>query len=233
MSETILRDGEPPPDKRAAEREEKQQGDPLAMAGPVAREMSDPQDALAPMPIWLVLSFFFIVGFSGYYLAGNNGGFRADGYAETSGGAPPAEPKKVDLAVVGRQVYNNCSQCHQENGAGIAGVYPPLANSEWVTGRPEVLIRILLHGLNGDVIVRGATYNGNMPAWGHLKDDFIAGVLTHIRSSFGNQAGVIEPQQVAAVRKETEGRTKAWTAEELKSVPEATPSAAPVVSPPK
>ncbi len=49
--------------------------------------------------------------------------------------------------------------------AWLPGVFPPLVGSEWVTGPPETLVRIILNGLQGPIEVAGQTYNGAMPAW--------------------------------------------------------------------
>jgi mono/diheme cytochrome c family protein len=117
--------------------------------------------------------------------------------------------------VVGRRVYNSCATCHQMDGQGVAGAYPPLAGAEWVTGDPRVLSRILLHGLQGPISVRGVLYNGAMPGWSRLSDGEIAAVLTYIRNSWGNAAGAVSPDVVAEVRRSEATRASAWTADEL------------------
>ena len=48
------------------------------------------------------------------------------------------------------------------------GTYPPLVGSPIVQGDPATPVRSLLHGLQGDITVEGATYNGQMPSWGSL-----------------------------------------------------------------
>jgi mono/diheme cytochrome c family protein len=117
---------------------------------------------------------------------------------------------------------------------GVAGQYPPLAGSEWVNGGSARLGRILLHGLNGVITVEGAQYNGNMPAWGkQLTDDQIANVLTYIRQEWGNKAGPVTKDQIAALHKEVAGRSDPWTDAELKpfatvDLPAAGPAAAAV-----
>lgn len=117
-----------------------------------------------------------------------------------------------------QQLYvANCQACHQAEGQGMAGAFPPLAGSSWVTEDPETPIRILLRGLQGPIEVNGETFNGVMPAQGHLSDEQIANVLTHVRSSFGNEAGPVEPALVATIRAELSSQTAAWTAEELQA----------------
>jgi mono/diheme cytochrome c family protein len=116
------------------------------------------------------------------------------------------------LIVDGPSVYTaTCQTCHQADGNGMPGQYPPLSGSSWVTQDPETPIRILLLGITGPIDVEGRAFNGTMPSQGHMTDEQIANVLTHVRSSFGNEASAIEPAQVAAVRASLAGRTTPWT----------------------
>lgn len=121
----------------------------------------------------------------------------------------------------GQALYGRCAACHQPNGAGLAGAFPPLSASEWVTGNAEVPIRVVLHGLQGEINVAGSTYNSVMLPYGgtgEMNDAEVAAVLTYVRSSFGNSASAVTADEVAAVRAATSGRTTPWTAEELKSL---------------
>lgn len=129
------------------------------------------------------------------------------------GGAGETEPVPVD----GAQLYaQQCVACHQGSGEGLAGAFPPLANSDWVTGDAEVPIKILLSGLGGPIDVNGVTYNGAMPAFGAVfNDEEIAAVVTHIRTNFGNEASEVTIEQVAAIREES-GDRGVWTADELR-----------------
>lgn len=108
----------------------------------------------------------------------------------------------ANAAADGAALYATCSACHQANGAGIPGAFPPLAESEWVNGPVENLIRIQLRGLMGPITVKGVTYNSVMPANAALSDEEIAAVLTHVRSNFGNNASAVTAAQVAAHRSE-------------------------------
>jgi len=120
----------------------------------------------------------------------------------------------------GKQVYaTTCAACHQATGEGVAGVFPPLAGSEWVTGDEAKLARIILHGVTGPIEVAGETFNGMMPPWGPtLKDPDIAAVLTYVRSAWGNKAAPVTAAKVAAIRAATSSRTTPWTAAELAAV---------------
>ncbi|SHJ23229.1 quinoprotein glucose dehydrogenase [Rubritalea squalenifaciens DSM 18772] len=109
-------------------------------------------------------------------------------------------PKQEDL---GKRTYlASCSACHQDDGKGIVGAFPPLAESEWVNGPAENLIRIQLRGLQGPITVKGVEYNNVMPAQAQQSDEEIAAVLTYIRSNFGNKAPAVTPDQVKALRHE-------------------------------
>ena len=120
----------------------------------------------------------------------------------------------------GKQVFSTtCAACHQATGEGVAGVYPPLAGSEWVTGDEAKLVRILLHGVTGPIEVAGETFNSTMPPWGAtLKDADIAAVLTYVRGTWGNKGAPITAAKVASIRAATTSRTTPWTAAELAAV---------------
>jgi mono/diheme cytochrome c family protein/glucose/arabinose dehydrogenase len=116
----------------------------------------------------------------------------------------------------GQAIYEAlCLNCHQASGQGLSGVYPPLAKSEWVSGDPQALIKLTIHGLAGPTKVLGKEYGlVPMPPMG-LDDQQLADVLTYVRSAFGNQAPAVTSAEVKAVREATKGRTAPWTAVEL------------------
>lgn len=130
----------------------------------------------------------------------------------------PLTAAETALFEVGKGVYNTlCVGCHQPTGTGMDGLAPALVNSEWVLGKPDVLPRILLHGLVGPIQVSGQTWNLEMPPLGAaLTDEQIAGVLTYIRREWEHNGSPISTEMVAKIRAENASRTKSWTAEELK-----------------
>jgi mono/diheme cytochrome c family protein len=132
--------------------------------------------------------------------------------------APAAATGDAPAAVDGAQVYAaRCAACHQAGGLGLPGVFPPLAGSEWVLGSDKVLVQIPLHGVAGALQVRGATYNGVMPAFAALSDAEIAAVLSHIRSQWGNTAAPVAAATVKAGRQASRSRTTPWaTADEIR-----------------
>jgi mono/diheme cytochrome c family protein len=195
--------------------------------GAILREKDDPRDGYEPIPLWLVSGFMALVFWGGAYLAFNSGGFQSDVFnptqvSWTGGGAVAKGPP--DPMVVGKRLFTaNCVACHQATGQGVAGQFPTLVGSEWVLGGgwhgDNHLVKILLHGLQGPIQVKGDTYNGAMPPWKQLKDDQIAMILTYIRNEWGNSAPPITAEQVSKIREETADRSEPYTQAQLQAVP--------------
>ncbi|MGV3640768.1 MAG: copper-containing nitrite reductase [Adhaeribacter sp.] len=103
---------------------------------------------------------------------------------------------------LGKFVYeSNCAACHQQNGEGLAGAFPPVAKSDYLMKRADKGAGIVLHGLSGAITVNGKEYNGVMPQM-QLSDDEIASVLTYVRNSWGNKDGLVKAAEVAKARNE-------------------------------
>ena len=132
-------------------------------------------------------------------------------YASLAAPAGPTDP--------GEQTYQAvCAACHQATGQGLPGAFPPLAGSEWVNGDAETMIRIVIGGLSGPIVVKGQTFNAMMPPPPALDDEKIAAVLTFVRASFGNKAPKVEKAHVAELRAAITSRGKPWTADELSAL---------------
>lgn len=138
-------------------------------------------------------------------------------------GAPPPPVIKplteaqTALFEKGKTIYHTlCAACHQPHGFGLDGLAPPLVDSEWVLGKPEIIARIVLNGLAGPVKVSGRTYNLAMPPLPQLSDEDVAGVLTYIRREWEHTASAVEPKAITAVREASKGRMAMWTEAELK-----------------
>jgi len=120
--------------------------------------------------------------------------------AEISGTAT-----KEQRVAAGAVLYNGtCSVCHQQNGAGLAGVFPPLANSDYLMADTDRAIAVVLNGLTGEVVVNGNTYNSVMPPMSQLNDDEIANILTFALNSWGNDGDTVSADDVAQIRATTE-----------------------------
>lgn len=184
------------------------------------REKEEPHEGFSPVPIFFIFLFGALMFWGGIYIAKYSGGFRSDVFdphwtpQKTSGPVVAFDPIKQ-----GKKLYaRTCQQCHQADGHGIPGVYPPLVNSPWVLGSEDRLAHLLILGMSGPLHILGADYNGNMPPVGMWKDKDIAAVLTYIRQEWGNQAPAVDESIVAAARKSIGGRTTAWSPEELEKL---------------
>jgi putative membrane-bound dehydrogenase-like protein len=102
-----------------------------------------------------------------------------------------------------------CAPCHQTDGSGMARLAAPLRNSPWVLGREDLLIRIVLNGLRGELV---------MPPMGTLDDRQLSAILTYLRRAWGHDAAPVSPETVAQVRKALSGRTEPWTVNELSAL---------------
>jgi mono/diheme cytochrome c family protein len=124
---------------------------------------------------------------------------------------PPVRPlnaeEQVRFAAGQQQYMATCSACHQPNGEGMTGLAKPLVGSRWVLGNPTALIRIVLHGKEGEMLMP--------PIGGTMTDDQVAAVLTYIRRAWGNEAAAIAPNEVREIRGSAMGRNRPWTEEEL------------------
>jgi mono/diheme cytochrome c family protein len=177
------------------------------------RENPEPKEGSNPMPWFVIVLTALLMAFGVLYIARSaivNAPALGDGRstAELQGALPAAAGTTVD----GTAAYaSRCAACHQASGAGLPGVFPPLAGPEWVVGKETTLIALVLHGASGLLTVKDGTYNGVMPAFGaQLQDAELAAVLTHIRSQWGNAAAPVTVDAVAAVRKDTAARTEPY-----------------------
>jgi nitrite reductase (NO-forming)/hydroxylamine reductase len=113
-------------------------------------------------------------------------------------GAAGATPAQI---AAGKTVYEiTCLACHQADGKGLPGAFPPLAGSDYLLGDKDRAVGVVVRGLEGEVVVNGVKYNSVMPAMTQLSDQEIADALTYAMNSWGNQGGAVSVAQVAAVR---------------------------------
>lgn len=104
----------------------------------------------------------------------------------------------------GAQLYNQyCSNCHQMEGQGLAALIPPLAGSDFLMADAKRAACIIKNGQSGKITVNGVEYDGVMPMLA-LKDLEIAEIVTYISNSWGNKAGLIDVNDVAAYLKDCE-----------------------------
>src|SRR6516164_9528058 len=191
---------------------------------PLEGDSRAPAIGSAPIPTWLVgvigVAFFW----AGGYLFSFSGGFRSDvfeyepKFGVVGGGAAVA----ADPKVVGKALFSaNCITCHQADGQGLPGQYPPLAGSEVVLGQAlNHTIAIVLKGLQGPVTVKGQPFNNAMQPWeGQYTDQQLASILTYVRSDWGNSGSPVTADMVKQVRNEIKDRKEQWTWAELQKIP--------------
>ncbi len=107
-----------------------------------------------------------------------------------------------DDLISGQKLYTtHCAACHRPDGKGNTGQIPPLTESEWVSGDRSRLIDVMLQGISTPITVNGIMYEGEMPAYGNLRDDEISDILNFIRTEFGDTAGNIIAADVMHQRK--------------------------------
>ncbi len=190
---------------------------------PVMREHEMPRDGFEPISVWLIFLFFGLIGWGGWYLGVYSSSFRADVIDITpfDEQGPPVgvdeevEPEDLDPMELGEDVFAQCAACHQGDGSGVEGVFPPLIGTERVLEEPEEFAALILHGIQGPITVDGVDYDDVMPDHQRLSDRDVAAVMTYVRNSWGNDADPIDEAFVAEIRSLSEERTEPWTDEEL------------------
>jgi len=149
---------------------------------------------------------------------------RIDPFIVWSGKAGWVEPVVLPLTAdqqalydKGKTIYSSiCIACHQPTGLGMAGLAPPLVNSEWVLGDPDKIIRIVTQGLSGPIEVAGSKWQLEMPGLPVFDDEQVAGILTYIRREWEHTGTPVAPSFVTNVRAAIKDHTKPWTVEELR-----------------
>jgi nitrite reductase (NO-forming) len=107
-----------------------------------------------------------------------------------------------EQAKAGQALFaGTCSTCHQGNGQGLAGVFPPLAKSDYFA-RTRRALRTSCCGTLRTVTVNGRAYNSVMPPMSQLTDDEAANIATYVLNSWGNPGGRVTSEQIAKRRKE-------------------------------
>lgn len=137
----------------------------------------------------------------GYQMNGGMGGPTSTAPASSAPVSPAAGGYTFDAAK-GASLYDStCAACHQSNGEGVPGAFPPLKGNA-VVGDADATQHIdtVLHGAHG-LTIGGVAYPGAMPPFaGQLSDADMANIVNHERSSWGNHSQQVTPADVAAVR---------------------------------
>ena len=108
------------------------------------------------------------------------------------------DTKTMQYAIEGKILYEQyCANCHQADGTGLGRVIPPLADSDYMLEDVGRTVRVIKHGLKGEIVVNGITYNQNMPGNPQLTNMEIAQITTYIYNVWGNKSEVIDANEVA------------------------------------
>src|SRR6058998_1099673 len=210
-----------------------EQSDVQQVHAAVQREKREPRVGAEPLSIWLIAIYGLAVFFGGAYLGRYSGNFMSGGLDPM--GAPPPAKKAAARPGGGEQAAElsprdrgkkifaaNCQTCHQANGLGVAGQYPPLAGSEFTNGGSRRMGMIVLKGLQGPVKVKGQQYGSAvMQPWDKtLTDQKIADVMTYERSEWGNTASPVTAEQIAALRKELASHAESFSEQDILGAPD-------------
>src|SRR5438105_897548 len=197
----------------------------------IQREKREPRVGLEPLSIWLVVLYGLALLTGGFYLGGYSGNFSGDSLdiayippkKAGPGGAGQQQQAELSPRDRGKKIFAaNCQTCHQANGLGVPGQYPPLAGSEFTTGGSRRPAMIVLKGLQGPVKVKGQEFGtAVMQPWDKtLTDAKIADVLTYERSEWGNSASPVTAEQISALRKELASHPESFVEHEILAVPD-------------
>jgi len=199
----------------------------------IQREKREPRVGLEPLSIWLIAVYGLAIFTGGAYLGRYSGSFSGDGL-DPMGGPPPVKKGAVaghdggpeqplSAHDRGKKIFAaNCQTCHQANGEGVPGQYPPLEGSEFTTGGSRRMGMIVLKGLQGPVKVKGQQYGSAvMQPWDKtLTDQKIADVMTYERSEWGNHATEVTAEQIAALRKELASHPESYSEHDIMAAPD-------------
>ncbi|HNP37630.1 MAG TPA: cytochrome c [Woeseiaceae bacterium] len=164
-----------------------------------------------PIPTWAWVLVLVVFSWSMWYLGTEYREHQANLSAPAASASVAAKTTSADSPAatgaswqaLGKQVYeNNCASCHQANGSGLAGLFPPLvANPSVLADDASEHLSTILNGAHGKII-QGISYPAPMPPFGsQLSDEEIAAVANHERTSWGNGAKTVTADEVTVLRK--------------------------------
>ncbi|HHQ14332.1 MAG TPA: c-type cytochrome, partial [Chromatiales bacterium] len=107
---------------------------------------------------------------------------------------------KADLDK-GRTLFlKHCSACHQANGQGLPGAFPPLAGSDYIAKDPQRMLEVTIKGRRGPITVNGQQFDSVMPSMSYLTDEELLVILNYVRNSWGNPGGAFSLADVSGYR---------------------------------
>jgi nitrite reductase (NO-forming) len=130
--------------------------------------------------------------------------YQSEGAAQTMPDVPATVAKvltKEEKITQGKAIFaSSCQACHQTDGKGIEGAFPPLVSSTYFASNPSILVSTIIHGLSGKITVNGKSFDGVMPKQ-TLSDAQVASVATYVLNNFGNKGGEVSAAEVTKLRK--------------------------------
>jgi mono/diheme cytochrome c family protein len=187
----------------------------------------EPAVTRSTAPMWIIVVALVLLFVGAVHFDHQGGWFNAKVYApfKSAEELEAYQPKSGEAAVLarGKVVCERvCGICHGVDGLGKPGQAPALAGSEWViTKGINRLAHIPLMGISGSIKVEGKDWNLNMAAMGAaLPDEDLAGVLSYIRSSWGNQASPVTADDIKKIRSEMGKGAQPMTGEQMLKLPE-------------
>ena len=127
---------------------------------------------------------------------------------DISGPGPQSSTPDKDVVSAGGAIYQDlCSACHRQDGKGVPGLFPDLAETPTVKASdPTTVLRVILQGAQS-VSTKEEPTGPAMPGFGwQLNDTQIAAVATYVRDHFGKAPAVSESEAKKA-RSEEAART--------------------------
>jgi mono/diheme cytochrome c family protein len=139
------------------------------------------------LKISLVFSLFLA-----YSCSGNDKNKEQDPAAVNEEAIKDEENKTASNFPKGEQIYvAKCEVCHQKNGEGISGSFPPLAKSDFLLNDKSKALSAILNGLDGEITVNGEKYNTLMPAF-EFTDEESTDIMNYILDTWGNNGGKVD-----------------------------------------
>ena len=187
------------------------------------------------MPIWLFMLLLLLLYWGMVYFDQRSAWFNEQVYGPYRSIEQLAAFQPVsgdsDILLRGKQLFSmNCAVCHMETGTGNpANNCPPLVGSEWITApKPDRVIRLVSFGGIGPIEVGGKVWDGGtmlaignqLPGDEKEKSEKIAAIISYIRKTFGNNASLVTPEQVQAVREQIKDHSGYFTAKDLLAIPD-------------
>jgi len=186
----------------------------------LGREKHAPTEGFLIAPLVFVFVFGCLIFVCSVQLAHSTNSFNVDPPKEVVVKTEEEieEERFATKLALGKKGFEmRCASCHQKNGLGL-DLFPPLAGSEWVTANPELITKIILKGLKGEITVKGKKY-GTLASVAMLAVDIddaeIANISTYVRNAWGNSATEVFEKDVADVRINTLEQEGQWIGQEL------------------